>query len=218
MKTTFRIVLSFTLLHVGMYLGCPSFSFAQETGDRTDKLYSMSGIGFSFPLGETADYFSPKISTSLGANLGLGNRGLFLYPKVSLHAFGYNQQINTPSHPQLLRNARATTYLLQLHLGYRKRWGATALYGYLGGGGGIILTPKGRSDSQLQQIQLSNQSHRMLTMEAGAGIEYALGGAVLFLETGWMHGFQSLEKKTFHTLPLAVGIKPNLSRLLNSKK
>ena len=34
--------------------------------NRPDKLYSMSGIGFAFPIGETSDYFKPKFSTSLG--------------------------------------------------------------------------------------------------------------------------------------------------------
>ncbi|RZK73891.1 MAG: hypothetical protein EOO92_17845, partial [Pedobacter sp.] len=56
---------------------------------RTDKLYTVSGIGTSIPVGDASDVFGPKISTTLGLNLGLGNGGLFLYPKVSLHAFSY---------------------------------------------------------------------------------------------------------------------------------
>jgi hypothetical protein len=94
-------------------------SMVVKAQTRVDKLYSMSGIGFSFPVGETADYLKPKFSTSLGINLGLGNKGLFLYPKVSLHAFEFNQITPDAGFTYTLEKARATTYLLNVALGYR---------------------------------------------------------------------------------------------------
>ena len=67
---------------------------AQDT--RPDKLYSSSGFGLSIPVGKTSDYFAPKFSTTLGLNIGLGNGGLFLYPKLSLHAYQFNQIVDLP--------------------------------------------------------------------------------------------------------------------------
>lgn len=78
-------------LLTSLLLLCTVVSIQVKAQSRPDKLYSMSGIGFAFPMGETSDYFKPKFSTSLGLNLGLGDGGLFLYPKVSLHAFTFNQ-------------------------------------------------------------------------------------------------------------------------------
>ena len=70
---------------ITIIFGCILFldteTFAQDNITRSDKLFSMSGFGFAFPIGETSDYLTPKFSTSLGVNLGLGDKGLFLYPK-----------------------------------------------------------------------------------------------------------------------------------------
>ena len=65
---------------------------------RPDKLYSSNGFGLSIPVGKTADYFGPKFSTTFGLNIGLGNGGLFLYPKLSLHAYQFNQIVADESY------------------------------------------------------------------------------------------------------------------------
>ena len=103
-------------------------SKAQNTTSRTDKLYTMSSAGFSFPVGETADYLTPKFSTSLGLNLGLGNGGLFLYPQVSLHAYGFQELTPDAGYTYSLKKGRATTYLLNVALGYRWMAGKFAYY------------------------------------------------------------------------------------------
>ncbi|MFF5382247.1 hypothetical protein [Pedobacter suwonensis] len=185
---------------------------------RPDKLYSMSGIGFAFPVGETSDYFKPKFSTSLGLNLGLGNQGLFLYPKVSLHAFTFNQITPDEGYNYTLQKGRATTYLLNVALGYRKIVNKWAFYGFAGAGGGFILTPQATVNSSSLQVIQNNKSNGLGIAEGGAGIEYNIGGANLFVEAGYMYGFSKIQNRTFNTVPISVGIKPNLSKLLNKFK
>lgn len=192
-------------------------SKAQETSVRPDKLYTMSGLGFSFPVGETSDYFKPKFSTSLGINLGLGNGGLFLYPKASLHAYSFNELTPDAGYNVALQKGRATTYLLNIALGYRKISGKFAFYGFAGGGGGIILTPRATVNTATSQVELDNKSNSMGMIEAGAGTEYNIGGAALFIEASYMNGFSKIQNRNFMAVPLSVGIKPNLSKLFNKK-
>jgi len=194
-----------------------SVANAQAQTTRPDKLYSMSGFGFAFPIGETADYLKPKFSTSLGLNLGLGNGGLFLYPKVSLHAYSFNEITPDAGYNYKLQEGRATTYLLNVALGYRKITGKFAFYGFAGGGGGFILTPRVSVSSGNMQATLDNKSNNMGMIEAGAGTEYNIGGASLFIEAGYMHGFNKIQNRNFSSAPITVGIKPNLSKLLNKK-
>ncbi|WP_316829213.1 hypothetical protein [Pedobacter aquatilis] len=182
---------------------------------RPDKLYSMSGIGFALPVGETADYLKPKFSTSLGLNLGLGDGGLFLYPKVSLHAFQFNQLTPDAGFNYTLQKGRATTYLLNVALGYRKIVDKWAFYGFAGGGGGFILTPQAAVSAQNLQVTMDNKTNGMGIIEAGGGIEYNLGGANLFAEVSYMYGFSKIQNRMFNTVPLSIGIKPNLSKLLS---
>ncbi|WP_461790889.1 hypothetical protein [Pedobacter sp.] len=183
---------------------------------RPDKLYTVSGIGTSVPIGETADFFSPKISTTLGVNLGLGSKGLFLYPKFNLHAFAYNGITPDDGLTYTAQNARSTTYLLNVALGYRKITGKFGFYGYAGAGGGFILTPKVEVNPVTQQVISSNKTYGMPMLEMGAGIEYSLGGLSLFTEASYMNGFKKIQNRNFTTMPLTIGIKPNLSRLFNS--
>lgn len=190
---------------------------AQQTAEnstlRKDKLYTMSGIGFSFPVGETNDYFKPKFSTTIGVNFGLGNGGLFLYPKVSLHAYRFDEQVTDPGYQTALKVGRSTTYLLNLALGYRKMSGNFSFYGFAGAGGGIILTPRVTSNLADHTATLDNKSNNMLMAEAGLGAEYNIGGASLFIEGSYMHGLRDIQQRNFRSAPLAIGIKPNLSKL-----
>lgn len=202
------------LLTAGLLL-CTAISVQLKAQNRPDKLYSMSGIGFAFPMGETSDYFKPKFSTSLGLNLGLGNSGLFLYPKVSLHAFTFNQINPDPGFNYTLQKGRSTTYLLNLALGYRKIVNKWAFYGFAGGGGGVILTPQAGVNTTTLQVTQSNKSNGLGIAEAGGGIEYNLGGANLFVEASYMYGFGKIQDRTFNTIPISIGIKPNLSKLLD---
>lgn len=181
--------------------------------NRSDKLFTVSGIGTSMPVGLASDVFGPKISTTLGLNIGVGKNGLFLYPKLSLHALSYRGKIAEPGFTYTAQTGRATTYLLNLGLGYRKIVGKFAFYGFAGGGGGYILTPMVRVNDAAQQVKISNKTHFMPMLEVGAGTEFNLGGLSLFAEIGFMNGFKKIQDRGFTTMPLTFGIKPNLSRL-----
>ena len=182
---------------------------------RPDRLYSMSGIGFSFPVAETNDYFKAKFSTALGVNLGLGKGGLFLYPKVSLHAFEFNQLTPDAGFTYNLQKGRSTTYLLNVALGYRKFVNKWAFYGFAGAGGGFILTPQAAVNVNNAQVLISNKTNSLGTAEGGLGIEYNLSGANFFVEASYMYGFNKIQNRIFNTAPIMVGIKPNLSKLLD---
>ena len=204
-----RKYLIITLLFIG-------FNYSNVKAQvRSDKLYTISGVGTSVPMGETADYLGPKISTTLGVNYGIGNSGLFIYPKISLHAFSYNGVQPGAGFQYTAQKARASSYLLNLALGYRKMVDKFAIYGFAGAGGGFILTPLVKVNTLAQQVEFSNQTNGMMMLEGGAGVEYNLGGLSLFTELSYMNGFNKINGKSFKTLPLTIGIKPNLSRLFN---
>jgi hypothetical protein len=200
-------------------LFCLTKIYAQaDVAGRTDKLYTSSGFGFSIPVGQTADYFAPKFSTTVGLNIGLGEGGLFLYPKVSLHAYKYDQARLDPGQTTLLNDGRATTYLLNMALGYRKMHGNFAYYGFLGGGGGFILTPRIDLTNANTEGTQRNESIGMAMLETGLGIEYNLGKVNIFMESSFMHGFNKIHDLRFQSVPLSIGIKPNLSSIINGKK
>ncbi len=51
--------------------------------------------------------------------------------------------------------------------------------------------------------------------EGGAGMEYNIGGAAIFIEASYMYGFSKIQNLVFNAVPISIGIKPNLSKLLN---
>lgn len=188
---------------------------AQET--RPDKLYSSNGFGLSIPVGETSDYFAPKFSTTLGLNIGLGNGGLFLYPKLSLHAYQFNQIVADDGFTYKVQKGRATTYLLNVALGYRKIVDKWAFYGFAGGGGGFILTPQASVNPATLEVTMDNKTNGMAIGEAGGGIEYNIGTVNLFAEVSYQHGFSDVQNRNFNSVPISIGIKPNLSKLFKKK-
>lgn len=188
---------------------------AQET--RPDKLYSSNGFGLSIPVGKTADYFGPKFSTTLGLNIGLGNGGLFLYPKLSLHAYQFNQIVVDEGYTYKIQKGRSTTYLLNVALGYRKIVDKWAFYGFAGGGGGFILTPQASVNAVTSEITMNNKSNSMGIAEGGGGIEYNIGAVNLFAEVSYMHGFSNVQNEKFNSVPISIGIKPNLSKIFKKR-
>ena len=194
---------------------CPILTVSAQ--QRIDKLFTISGVGTSIPVGESTDFLAPKICTTLGLNFGIGNGGLFLYPKVSLHAFKYNGIRPDDSFNYTAQNARSTAYLLNIALGYRKIVGKTAFYGFAGGGGGFILTQQTKVDNTAAEVVFSNKTNGMFMIEAGTGIEFNLGGLSIFSEVSYMNGLKKIQDRNFTTMPITIGIKPNLSKLFNKK-
>ncbi|WP_139298356.1 hypothetical protein [Pedobacter hartonius] len=213
MNIYFRALFTITFL-----LSFSRSSFSQDTPLRIDKFYTMSGFGFSIPTGGSAAFMRPKFSTTIGTNIGLGNGHLFLYPKLSLHVFGYDNALIGKNSNYELEKGRATTYLLNVALGYRKIVRSFAFYGFLGGGGGFVLTPRIMVSQETNMAVLNNKTNHMGIIEPGAGIEYNIGGANVFIETSYMHGIGNIGNRPFNAIPVTIGIKPNLSRAFRKKK
>jgi len=187
---------------------------AQEKAYRADKMFFRSGFGFSFPVGDSNDYLSTKFSTSLGLTLALGKGPLFLYPKLNLHAFGFDQLVSEPEYRDLGRNGRATTYLLNIALEDPTTTEKFGFYGYLGAGGGMILTPRVKLSPDAGIATLTNKATGMPIAEAGGGIDYSLGpAALIFFEASYLRGFTKVQSRNFQSVPLNLGVKTNISRL-----
>lgn len=218
-RTTHRAYL-YAAFFTLFFIVCARSLSAQTDGKplpdsvRSDLLYSMSGFGFAFPIGQTGDYFSPRFSTDLGLNIGLGKANWFLYPKVSLQAYRYDEQYAEQGFSTRIQAGRATTYLANIMLGYRATTGKVSYYGFAGGGGGLILTSQIRVSPDASEALMTNRNNWMPTIEAGGGIEYSLGDAVLFIEGSYLRGFRDIQGRTFNSVPVYVGIKPNLTKLI----
>lgn len=176
-------------------------------------MYFRSGFGFTVPVGESNEYLTTKFSTSLGMLYALGQGPLFIYPKLNLHAFGFNQLRPESGNQTLAKVGRATTYLLNVAIGYRTSIGRVGLYGFLGGGGGLILTPRIVLNPGATTATQHNQTTGMPILETGGGVDYGFGNTQLFIEASYLSGFRKIENKTFHSLPVNVGVKTNISRI-----
>lgn len=207
----------YPILFIFLFFGDHQNCQAQHPVGRVDKLYTMSGVGLSLPIGETKDFMRPKFSTTIGINLGLGTAHLFLYPKISLHVFGYDELAPETESVTTLQRGRSTTYLLNVALGYRKIINKFSFYGFVGAGGGFILTPRIIEGPHENIVLLNNKTNHMGIIEPGLGIEYNIGGANLFIESSYMYGLGKLQERAFHAVPIAFGIKPNLSRIFHKK-
>ena len=186
---------------------------AQEQVQRADKFYSVSGFGFAFPFGATASYLGPKFSTAVGGTLALGNSRFFLYPKASLHAYVYNELNPDPGYKTVIRDSRATTYLANLTIGYRMVAGRYGMYGFIGPGGGLILTPRVSLDMANKVATLNNKVNGMTNLETGVGTDYSLGFTLLFIEASYMRGFNKIQNRVFQSIPVTFGMKTNLSKV-----
>jgi hypothetical protein len=190
-------------------------SFAQDQLPRNDKIYFRSGFGFSIPVAESKTYFKPKFSTSLGGMIFLGKGQCFLYPKIGLNAYSYDQQTGEGLESRIL-NGRSTTYLLTVDLGYRKAFNRFALYGVAGTGGGIILLPK-ISEPLGSAITMRNESNRILLLEGGIGSDYSFGNVLIFMEGTYTQALNKLAGRTYQAVPLNLGVRTNVSKVFYKK-
>ncbi|MXV52853.1 autotransporter outer membrane beta-barrel domain-containing protein [Pedobacter sp. HMF7647] len=208
MKITYLLVICLMLTALS--------SVAQS--DSTKKkafLYTSNGIGFSFPVGGS-DVLKPKFSTSLGLNINLGKKGWFLYPKLNLQVFRYDQQISEPGYNYAIQKGRATTYLVNVAAGYRLSQDKFTFYPFLGAGGGMIIAPRIRVDANNQAI-LESVTIWTPGFEGGFGAEYAIGQIKLFAEGSYQTGTKKIEDKRFSAVPVFVGIKSNISGIFAKK-
>lgn len=207
---------SLSVLALFSLIAIPICSFCQNSAGRSDKLYFRSGFGFTVPVGESSDYLRPKFSTSLGGLLFLGKKNFFLYPRLGLNAYGYDQLTTDEGRQSRVENSRSTTYLLSIDLGYRTSFDRFGFYGFAGGGGGYILVPK-LSDPVNGVVTMSNSSNTITLVEAGVGADYSFGNVLLFFEGSYTHGLKKLEERAYQAVPLSIGIRTNITKVFFKK-
>ena len=207
-------LLSFLILFC--FSAVPIFSYAQGQSTRADKLYFRSGFGFTIPVAESSEFLKPKFSTSLGGLLFLGKKNFFLYPKLGLNAYGYDQLTTDNNRENRVINSRATTYLLSINLGYRTTVHQFGFYGFGGGGGGVILLPK-ISDPVNGVVSISNSSNTITLLEAGVGADYSFGNVLLFFEGSYTHSLNDLENRAYRAVPLSIGVRTNITKVFFKK-
>ena len=184
----------------------------QETPKRNDKVYFRSGFGFSVPVAESRDFLDAKFSTSLGGLVFVGDKNLFVYPKIGLNAYGYDQLNLDAGAANRVIHGRSTTYLLSMDLGYRQTLKHFGFYGFGGAGGGIILLPK-ISDPEAEVIRMYNSSNLITLLEAGIGTDYSFGNVLIFAEASYTHGLNKLEQQRYRAIPISMGVRTNITRI-----
>lgn len=204
--------LSILALVILSALGIIDSCFAQEISSRSDKVYFRSGFGLSVPVGTSRDYLNPKFSTSLGGLFFLNGNNTFLYPKIGLNAYGYDQLNVDPGSDNRIVHGRSTTYLLVMNYGYRKVFSRLGFYGFGGGGGGVILVPKVRIPDT-EMIRIYNKSNLITLLEAGFGADYSFGNILLFAEGSYTHGLNKLEQQRYQAIPLSFGVRTNITKI-----
>jgi hypothetical protein len=213
------------MINASMKLRCAGFflticfthllSSAQDRLPRNDKVFFRSGFGFSIPVAESKTYIKPKFSTSLGGMIFLGKDQFFLYPRLGLNAYSYNQQTGEGMESRIL-NGRSTTYLLSIDLGYRKPFNRFAIYGTAGTGGGIILLPR-VSEPSGSAITMRNERNNIILLEGGIGGDYSLGNVLIFIEGTYTQALNKLAGQTYQAIPLNIGFRTNVSKVFYKK-
>lgn len=198
--------------------------FTLQTKAQTDtvikrgKLYSVSGIGYGFTTGAINDVLKPKFSSNLGFDVTVGKSPFFLYTAFDFISLKYNQVNNDTNNPYKLENGSSTFYIFTLAPGYRKQIQKFSVYGFIGPGIGLISEPQVDVADGNGIAKLKNEYHFTATGRAGLGIDYNLGGFVLFAEGGYLHNFRKIQGREVNIFPVFVGLKSDISGILKLLK
>lgn len=177
------------------------------------KVYVISGMGWGFSVGETADVLSAKFSNNLGLDISLPNRHYFLYPSVDFLTFEYNQREHDPAYTHTLERGRSNFYILNLAAGIRKQFGNANTYAFVGPGIGIVSEPRAEVQSGQTSVKINNVAYMTPTLRSGVGVDYKVGGFFLFLETGWLHTFRPMQDRQVNVISLFGGLKTDVTAL-----
>jgi len=180
------------------------------------KIYVVSGLGWGFALGETAEVLQAKFSNSLGLDISLSNPDLFVYPSVDFLSFRYNQKVHDPAYEYDLEKGRSNLYVLNLAGGVRKQIDRLNIYAYAGPGAGVVVEPRAYISEAQQRVVIESTSHIIPTLRAGIGADYKIGNFFLFLEAGWLHNFRNIQDRQVNLTSLYGGLKTDVTALKNN--
>ena len=110
----------------------PVESWAQKklAAFNIEEIHVVNGMGWGFPTGQTKDVLAPKYSTSLGLDITMKDKQLFLYPALDFLAFKYKQLKSDEHSDFLIENATNFFYQLNLMVGAKKKLGDLKLCTY----------------------------------------------------------------------------------------
>ncbi|MFB2121324.1 hypothetical protein [Parapedobacter sp. 2B3] len=203
------------LLFLSFLFVVDAHAYAQSATDSLHhrKVYVTSGMGWGFALGETNDVLQAKFSNSLGLDISLANRHYFIYPSIDFLTFRYNQQVHDPDYDYDLDRGRSNFYILNLAGGVRKQLGRLNAYAFGGPGIGVVVEPRAAVSSAAGRVTIETSAHLTPTLRGGIGADYQIGGFFLFIETGWLHNFRSIQQRPVNALSLYGGLKTDVTKL-----
>ncbi|TYP96913.1 hypothetical protein BC792_104138 [Sphingobacterium allocomposti] len=176
------------------------------------KIYYFGGTGLSFPLGKTGEALTTRLfSGSAGLDIALKNPSYFLTPTLYMLTFGYDQLLPDPDYNYMVKNGRASFYMLSLAAGRRKQFKRLNTYGYIGPAIGLITEPRGDVAGEI--LQMSNKRSLTLAGKVGVGSDYKFSGFFIGAEIGYLYNFRKIEGNPVQFLTIMVGLKSDITRL-----
>lgn len=191
----------------------PHAAFGQEDTLSQRKIFVVSGMGWGFTGGQTAEVLSPKFSSNLGLDVALRNPRYFLYPSMDFLVFGYDQQVADPDHAYSLERGRSNFYNLNLAAGIRQQLRPVSAYAFAGPGIGVVSEPRAHVPEGQSVVKIENTYHLTPSVRAGLGADIKLGSFYLFLEGAWLHNFSSMQDRPVHVFSIYGGLKTDVTRL-----
>ncbi len=188
---------------------------AQEHKKDSLTLLAVSGAGYGFTPSKINEVLKPRFSTTIGFDLSSTKTNFFLLAALDVLSYGYYQQYTEKAQaPYRIKNGNSTFYLLEVTPGYRKTFNHLSLYGYLGPGFGIINLPNAEVNTALQTSTMVNNYSYTASAKAGLGMDFTIGGFILFAQGGFTHNFKKVQGYAVNTFPVYIGVKTDVSGLL----
>jgi hypothetical protein len=190
-------------------------AFAQTDTVKRSQLFSVSGVGYGFTSGKIKEVLKPRFSSNLGIEIAPKNSSFFVSAVVDILSFGYYQNYTEKAQePYRIKNGNSTFYLLEVTPGYRKRFKHISLYGYAGPGVGLMDLPSATVNNTQQTATMVDNYSWTASAKAGLGIDYSLGGFVVFLQGGYIHNFSKVQNMNVNIFPAYIGLKSNITGIL----
>ncbi|MGI4020515.1 MAG: hypothetical protein ACRYFA_03345 [Janthinobacterium lividum] len=190
-------------------------TFAQSDTTKRTQLLSVSGVGYGFTSGTLKQVLKPRFSSNLGIQLIPKNGSFFISAVADILSFGYYQNYTEKAQePFRIKNGNSTFYLLEVTPGYRKRFKHISLYGYAGPGVGLLDLPNAAVNTTQQTATMVDNYSWTASAKAGLGIDYSLGGFVVFLQGGYIRNFSKVQNLDVNIFPAYLGLKSNITGIL----
>jgi|GEM_PF-6233458 len=188
-----------------------------QTRPERGRVYTISSLGMGLATGDLADVMKPKVSTKLGLEISVGQRGFFLSPTVDFLVFNYYQQERESLNISLAKKGRGTITNFALSVGNRQKAGNFYFYEFLGAGSSLRKEARFLANNESLEIEQDFEKSNSLSFRGGVGAEYMIGQFVLFTEGSVLYNKSDLQARDVKVVPLYLGFKSNISGLFKGK-